>query len=318
MLVKQKVGNAGTAGMVMATTTSEPLIEEISDLCKSSKKKASNIETLASQVKSEFAKMHPKPTPEAYSAVVQLVNTDIMKSTVSDMKALQSMAKSCVTKSKKLTKTFEDGTRDLPQSIKTADGEASGAEGESQGTEEVDEDHEINDIESDIAEINASTKSLESMNWFTAQPKGTYAFANLSIRGEIVRTLFRRMKELVTSIGTISETFLTQGCGSKMRATVTGAKDMLRCLRMSKTLEKFAQLALTAIQAIVTFLKTAWTRIKAFVKEYQAARKIQKFTNGLKKEKEEDWDVMTSIAAWVPSDSTVQTTIKDPIASCFG
>jgi len=309
MLV-ERVGKAGTASMITASNASEPLIKDMTELCTSTTERSAGFQGAVSQVQSEFFKMNPKPTPESYQSVVAMVNTDMVKSIINDMKAMQKMSMSCVIKSKKLTKTLETGARDIPDFIKTIDEEVS--EEASQGTEEVSEDHDINDIESDIAEIDNSTKSLESMDWFTAQPKGSLAFESLATRGDIITTLFTRMKTLVASIGEISQSFLTEGCGSKLKASVSGAKDMLRCLQLSKSLEKFAKLALTAIQAIARFIKAAWTRIKAFVKEYQAARKIQKFTNGIAK-KDEDWDIISTITGWVPSDSTVQ-----PAASCFG
>jgi hypothetical protein len=309
MLV-ERVGKAGTASMITASTDSAPLIEDITGLCISATERSAGFQGAVSQVQSEFAKMSPKPTPESYQSVAAMVNTDMMKSIIKDMKVMQKESLSCVTQSKKLTKTLEAGARDIPDFIKNVDEEVS--EESSQGTEEVSEDHDINDIESDIAEINNSAKSLESMDWFTANPKGSLAFESLATRGDIITTLFNRMKILVESIGEISQSFLIQGCGSKVKASVSGAKDMLHCLHLSKSLEKFAKLALSAIQAIAKFIKAAWTRIKAFVKEYQAARKIQSFTNGIAK-KDEDWDILTTISGWVPSDPVAQ-----PAASCFG
>jgi hypothetical protein len=145
------------------------------------------------------------------------------------------------------------------------------------------------DVDQDIAELeNSCNQSREGgeLNIFSAATTGSAVFAQTASKGNLCQSLFAQMKDLCGTVTKLAKALvLDNNCCARAVAIAAGVASLFRCRSLVNLLAKAAQAAQRLIQAIGNLIKQAWQRFLGFTQEFQAAKKLGKFVNGVKNSK---------------------------------
>jgi hypothetical protein len=140
------------------------------------------------------------------------------------------------------------------------------------------------DVEADVAELeNSCTKSRGGgFNLFSAATAGTKVFEQTKSKVFKCQQLFAQMKELCAVVGRIAAALINDSnCCTQIGAVVNGIASLFRCRRLAQLLSFAAGVVMRLLQAVKDLVSMAWQTIQGFMEEFDAAKKLGNFVNGV-------------------------------------
>jgi hypothetical protein len=140
------------------------------------------------------------------------------------------------------------------------------------------------DVEADVAELENSctTSRGGGFNLFSAATEGTKVFELTNNKGFKCEQLFAQMKELCAAVGSIAAALINDSnCCTQLGAVVNGIASLFRCRRLAQILSFAAGVVMRLVQAIKDLVGMAWQTIEGFLDEFDAAKKLGNFVNGV-------------------------------------
>ena len=263
--------NADIGGLQSAGSDCRRLAGETSELCERARNKGEAVSGLSQDVRDTLQGFGEKIDASSFLKIKELVEDDKTKETMTLASDMDDMAKECITKSKEMSNAMSQGVESLPDPVKS--------EIEQETDSEDSEIAEILHIDKDIEEVETCTKSIRSMNLFTAASSGKSAFDSLANKSQLCSTIFDKIKGLAQSVARISEALISGSCCAQIRAIASEARDMFKCIHLSNLIAKAAEAVRRLIRAIINLIKTSWKKFQGFMKEFQAAKRIGRFVN---------------------------------------
>lgn len=262
-----------SSGVFSAGMEATELAEELMQLSSTTQTRGRNVVDFAGEIKGAFSSINSKMNASTFKAIMDVLNGDKMKDTIALANELDDLALDCVNKSIKLKETVARGAESLPESVKK--------EGRGDDTDVDDGEQELADLGRDITELEECTASLRSMNIFSATTKGTRAFDGLINKGSVIQTTFERIKELCAIVARVSQNIVSETCCALIQAGIDTATAIFQSLRLSTLIEKLTEAGKRLIDAIKTLISVAWEKFQHFTEEFQAAKKIKNWVNGM-------------------------------------
>ena len=262
-----------TEGLFTAGNEVTLLAEEMMQLSVTTQARGQNVVGFAQEIKAAFSGLDSQINASTFKTIMEVLDGDKMQDTIALAGEMDDLALECVDKSTKMTETMARGTASLPDSLKDEE-RASDRDGD-------EGDQELADLDGDIAELEECTENLQNMNIFSAATKGTRAFEGLVNKGGVVQTTFERIKELCTVVARAAQNVASETCCAQIQAGIDSIKAMLQSVRLSNLIKKLAEAAKRLISAIKNLIQVAWEKFQGFSEEFQAAKKIKNWVNGI-------------------------------------
>jgi hypothetical protein len=262
--------SADLNGLQSAGNECRALAEQTSMLSATARNKGQSVVDYTREVRDTLKNFGTKMDASTFVSIKALIENNKMTEAKTAASEMNDIAMECVNKSKAMAAAMQKGVKSLPDPVKDD------LEDAKRDTDDEDVT-EILDIHQDIQDLDNCTRDIKQMNLLSAARSGADAFLGLAEKQEACRNMFSKMKDLSASVVRLSEAFMEQNCCIRMRAMPSQANDMLKCIRLSGLITKIAEAVRTLIKAILRFLGAAWEKIKGFLDEFQAAKKIKTF-----------------------------------------
>lgn len=137
--------------------------------------------------------------------------------------------------------------------------------------------------DSDVEEVKTNTRSMEQVDIFTAGNTGRDAFSKVADKENVAVKIFQEIKSVSD---TILETLAVGASGDSLCAQLfvglTGIQAMFKALRLSKLIERALITVRKILEAFISFINTSWDKFQKFFDEFDAGKKLERFTDGIK------------------------------------
>jgi hypothetical protein len=292
--------NTDLEGLMGASTDGKRLAEETIELCISTQNKGRSVLDFAQETQSSLRGL-TSVKPAKFMTIMKLLDDDKRKELLGMVTGMDDLAIECSSKATAMQGAMQRGINSLPDVVKENNGE------------EVDTDHEAEEdvsdyFESDITDLEECTASLRTMNLLTATTKGTRAFESLVNKSGVCQTVFEKIKELCASVARLSQNFMMDGCCAQIQAGISSLKEMMRCLRLTNIIQALADAGRRMIEAFIDLIKVAWEKFGNFVEEFEAAKKLKTWVDGLNPLKSPGGKFVKEAAGLVSSLNSKDTT----------
>jgi hypothetical protein len=258
-----------------AGTEATELAEELMNLSTNTQTRGNDVVGFAQEIKATFSGLDSKMNAATFQAIREMLKGDKMKDAIALSREMDDLALECVSKSRAMVETVTRASQDLPASVKGGGGDmVSDAESEDESTE-------LRDLDRDIADLEACTSDLRTMDLFSAATRGTRAFDGLAKKGGMVQTTYERIKQLCAMVARASQNLASEACCSQLQAGIESVKAMLKSVQLSNLINKLAEAAKRLINAIKNLVVLAWEKFQNFAEQFQAGKKIKNWVNGL-------------------------------------
>lgn len=145
------------------------------------------------------------------------------------------------------------------------------------------------DVDEAVADLeNSCSQSRDgALNLFSAASFGSKVFEQTNSKGLQCQELFGQMKQLCAALKASAQALIMNesGCCTRVRAVVSGIASLFRCQRLAQLLGQVAKVCLRLVAAIKDLVSVAWKKIKGFMSEFDAAKKLGRFLSGVKDSK---------------------------------
>jgi hypothetical protein len=140
-------------------------------------------------------------------------------------------------------------------------------------------------VDEDVTDLETTcSRSTESggLDLFSASTTGSAIYEKATSKGQVCQSLLKQMHTLCNTIGKLMKTLLFDNCCVQAVAIATSIGNLFRCRNLVRLLIRAAEAIKKLIQAIGKLAAQAWKRIKNFMNEFDAAKKIGRFVSGVK------------------------------------
>lgn len=264
--------NMDLGGLSEASDDGKRLAEETIALCNTTQQKSRSVINFAEDTETTLRDLDGV-NPSKFMKVLELLDDDKRKAMLSTVTGMDDLAIECSAKARGMQDAMQRGVDSMPDFIKDQANEEGDAD---RGPEE-----DIPDFEADITDLQECTKSLQSMNLFTAATTGTRAFEGLVNKSGVCQTVFEYIKNLSITVARISQGLQFDSCCAQLQGGLGTLKEMMKCLRLTNIIQTLADTGRRLIDAFVDLVKVAWEKFGHFVDEFNAAKKLQHWVGGL-------------------------------------
>jgi hypothetical protein len=218
-----------------------------------------------------------KVNADTFVKIKGLINDDKAQEMASLAGDMEELADGITEKADAMMEAVQRGIDSLPDPIKDEITEKYAAEDNDDDDEEMASARELLDVDSDLQEVETSSRSVGSMNIFTAAVQGQEAFGVVTEKENVCMAMFDKIRGLTEKLIRLCRALAVGTCCEQLRAAAAGAKELFQCLRLSKLIKLLAQAAKKLIQAIARFVKLSWEKFRGFLAEFDAAKRLGRF-----------------------------------------
>jgi len=211
---------------------------------------------------------------------------------------MDDIAGTAADKASRMTESIRSAIESLPDYLKeelaaeekdeAAASAASRSASSGAATENDDDDDEVavarllESIDAEVDDVEVSARSMERVDIFSAAVEGVRDFDTVSSKETTCATIFERIKSMSASILRLMSAFAgSGGCCEQAHAINAGLADLFKCARLSELIRSAAEAARKLLCAIGSFFKRSWTSFQNFVEQFEAAKRLGKFINGI-------------------------------------
>eukprot|EP00541_Cyclophora_tenuis_P016664 CAMPEP_0116556932 /NCGR_PEP_ID=MMETSP0397-20121206/8966_1 /TAXON_ID=216820 /ORGANISM="Cyclophora tenuis, Strain ECT3854" /LENGTH=332 /DNA_ID=CAMNT_0004082347 /DNA_START=14 /DNA_END=1012 /DNA_ORIENTATION=- len=271
------VSGTDLSGLVRYEKDAGRLSQEIIDLSTKNQESGKSLVDFATTIKENLSKIGDGMKPAAFMSIMELLKPENMNTTITTARDMGDVAEECVNKSLDLSDTVQKSVDCFPSDLQQMADEEEAAQPTPRG---VGEEMDL-DFETEIADLEHCTASLRGMHLFAAAKDGTHAFDSLTNKSDFVYTMMDRIKELCTKVAQITQSLMVNDCCAQIQAGMASLKELKRCAHLSGLINTFAQGGKRLVNAIRDLVDVAKTTFGGFLDQFNAAKKIQHFAQGI-------------------------------------
>ena len=262
------LNGAFTSGM-----EASKLAEELMELSSKTQTRSLSVVGVAGEIKETLGSISTKMNASTFKMITDILNGEKMKETIALATEMDDLAIECVTKSIKMKETVARGAASIPVALKEGicAGDTDAKEGE----------QELEDLGRDISDLEECTSSLRSMNIFSASTKGVKAIDGITKKKSVIESTFQRIKDLCAIVARASQNLVSETCCGQIQAGIDTVNALFKSVRLSNLIEKLAEAGKRLLDAVKNLILVAWEKFQGFTEEFQAAKKIKNFINGI-------------------------------------
>jgi hypothetical protein len=143
----------------------------------------------------------------------------------------------------------------------------------------------LDHAELDVEEVDVQTRGIEEVNIFTAGVRGRNAFETVAKKESIAIKIFQQIKRVAATIQQLAVAFTTGDCCAQVKAVAAGIRDLFQCLKLGQLLKRALATVKRYLKAFIGFITTAWDKFTGFFEEFDAAKRLGRFTSRVKNSK---------------------------------
>ena len=137
--------------------------------------------------------------------------------------------------------------------------------------------------DSDVEEVQTQSRSMEQVDIFTAGSTGRDAFSKVADKEPVAVQIFQEIKSVSDAI---VETLVISAndnslCGQFL-AMASGIDALFKALRLSKLIQRALDTVRKILAAFIDFINKSWFKFQNFFDQFDAGKKLERFTNGIK------------------------------------
>lgn len=144
------------------------------------------------------------------------------------------------------------------------------------------------DVDADLFELEETYSTTRGsncggLNLLSASTTGRAVMDGTFSKGERCQVLLQKMLELCRAVANIMTSLMTENCCTRWHTLASNVVSLFRARHLIRLLRRVAQVTLQLLAAIGRVIKLIWSRIQGFLDDFDAAKKIGRLANGVKK-----------------------------------
>jgi hypothetical protein len=223
------------------------------EICSTTQEKRKQMIDFANEIVDTLTSLRGAKNPaEILSAIQELTRGERVREAQELAKGLDKAALECVEKAKTMTELMDSSVNSLPELMRK------------RLQPKEPEDDLLAGLDKDIEDVHACVQAIKELNLVTAVKSGNEAFEQLSLKAQRSQALFEKIVEFATDVHAITTAFDNMD----VRALADRGKDIIECLKMTKSLRMVAEGAGKLMAVLISLfdftadrISTLWTAL---------------------------------------------------------
>jgi phage host-nuclease inhibitor protein Gam len=239
-----------STGVLESARKCYQLSKETVELCQTTVLKGQRLVEFGADIRDTLASVSKDMNADALSTIKELITGSKVQEAKSLAMDMDSMALECVQKSMDMVTALEEGVDALPDWIERYVEKKAEEMAQDQSPEQREL---LENVTKDQEELENCIEAITDLKLMTAMDAGKRAFDGITSKSEVCRVMFESIKQFSLTLVETTEAFMSLD----LNQIVLKAKDILKCIGLSKLIQEFAKQCGNLIKKVVDLFSQA-------------------------------------------------------------